>query len=215
MFGRSVPRSFSASLHHLPHQRVLQFQLLDPAVNASTSSPTALAFRLRRGAGLLVWLAFLFSGRNAAIPPSRYVLTQLRTAPSRSAARFRACRPAPVRSPWSRLQRDDGFRHMAGIPRILCQPAFQALPPGRITQMPHHLGRGHRRGGIQVHRAPSFLGTEHTIILSFSLQENVRSPISVLCGCRVSFRIAYMPIGVTPYFVFYKTARAFKVPTSI
>ena len=28
---RSVPGSFSASLHHLPHQRVLQFQLLDPA----------------------------------------------------------------------------------------------------------------------------------------------------------------------------------------
>ena len=62
---------------------------------------------------------------------------------------------------------------MAGIPGILCQPAFQALP-GRIAQMPHHPGRGHRRGGIQVHRAPPFLRTEHTIILSFSLQENVR-----------------------------------------
>ena len=31
MFGRSVPGSFSASLHRLPHHRVLQFQLLDPA----------------------------------------------------------------------------------------------------------------------------------------------------------------------------------------
>lgn len=29
---------------------------------------------------------------------------------------------------------------------------------------------------MQVHRALSFLGTEHTIILSFSLQENVRGP---------------------------------------
>lgn len=41
--------------------------------------------------------------------------------------------------------------------------------------MPHHPGRGHRRGGIQVHSTPSFLGTEHVIILSFSLQENVRT----------------------------------------
>ena len=103
---------------------------------------------------------------------------------------------------------------MAGMPGILCQPAFQALP-GRIAQVLHNLGRGHRRGEVQVHRALSFLGTEHVIILSFSLQENVRSPISVLCGCRVSFRIAYMPIGVTPYFVFDKTVRTFKVSTSI
>lgn len=41
--------------------------------------------------------------------------------------------------------------------------------------MPHHLGRGHRRGGIQLHRAPSFLGAGHVIILSVSLQENVRT----------------------------------------
>ena len=31
-----------------------------------------------------------------------------------------------------RLQRDDGFRHMAGILGILCQPAFQALS-GRVS----------------------------------------------------------------------------------
>ena len=73
------------------------------------------------------------------------------------------------------LQWDDGFGHMAGILGILCQPAFQALPPGRITQVLHHLGSGHRRGGIQVHRALSSLGTGHTISLSFSLQENVRT----------------------------------------
>ncbi|MDR5628513.1 hypothetical protein DW792_03790 [Bifidobacterium longum] len=64
---------------------------------------------------------------------------------------------------------------MAGIPGILCRPAFQALP-GRITQALGHPGRGHRRGGIQVHHAPSFPGTGHTIILSSSLQENVRTP---------------------------------------
>ena len=210
---------FPASLHRLPHHRVLQFQLLDPAaqrlrVIADGSGIPASPRRrlvglagvpvpgLQRGhAALTIRLDPVVDRSNAHAEPFGGPLPR--------------CRPAPVRSPWSRLQRDDGFRHMAGIPRILCQPAFQALPPGRITQMPHHLGRGHRRGGIQVHRAPSFLGTEHTIILSFSLQENVRSPISVLCGCRVSFRIAYMPIGVTPYFVFDKTVRAFKVPTSI
>lgn len=64
---------------------------------------------------------------------------------------------------------------MTGMLGILCQPAFQALPD-RITQMLDHLDRGHRRSGIQVHRAPSFLGTEHTIILSFSLPKNVRIP---------------------------------------
>ncbi len=44
---------------------------------------------------------------------------------------------------------------------------------------------------------------------------NKNQVISVLCGRRVPFRIAYMPIGVTPYFVFDKTVRAFKVSTSI
>ncbi|BAF40159.1 hypothetical protein BAD_1378 [Bifidobacterium adolescentis ATCC 15703] len=68
---------------------------------------------------------------------------------------------------------------MASIPGIRHQPAFQALP-GRITQMPHHLGRGHRRSGIQLHRTPPFRGTEHTIILSFSLQESVRSPLPLM-----------------------------------
>ena len=75
------------------------------------------------------------------------------------------------------LQGDDGFGHMASIPGILCQPAFRALP-GRITQVLHHLGRGHRRGEIQAHRTLSFLKTEHTKNLSLSLQENIRSPSS-------------------------------------
>ena len=78
------------------------------------------------------------------------------------------------------LQGDDGFGHMASIPGILCQPAFRALP-GRITQVLHHLGRGHRRGEIQAHRTLSFLKTEHTKNLSLSLQENVWH---ILCDCR-------------------------------
>ncbi|RHK44315.1 hypothetical protein DW065_03975 [Bifidobacterium bifidum] len=63
---------------------------------------------------------------------------------------------------------------MAGIPGILCRPAFRALP-GRTTQAPDHPGRGHRRGGIQVHHAPSLPGTGHTKILPSSLQENVHT----------------------------------------
>ena len=51
--------------------------------NASASSLPSPAFRLRRGVGLLVWLAFLFLGRSAAMPPSRYAMTQLWTAPVR------------------------------------------------------------------------------------------------------------------------------------
>ena len=76
------------------------------------------------------------------------------------------------------LQWDDGFRHMAGMPGILCQPAFRALS-GRVTQVFDHLGRGHRRGEIQLHRTSPFLGAEYVIILSFSLQENVRSLLSI------------------------------------
>ena len=91
--------------------------------------------------------------------------------------------PAPgdgAASEWLRSYLQESIRppfgHMASIPGILCQPTFQSLP-GRITQVLDHLGRGHRRGEIQLHRTPPFLGTEHMIILSFSLQENVRSPL--------------------------------------
>lgn len=68
---------------------------------------------------------------------------------------------------------------MAGILGILCRPAFQALP-GRMAQVLDHLGRGHRRGGAQVHCALSFLGTGHMIILSFGLQEKVRTLFSCM-----------------------------------
>lgn len=76
-----------------------------------------------------------------------------------------------------RLQRDGGLRHIASIPGIRRQSAFQALL-GRMVQMLHHLDHGHRRDEIQFHRTLSLLGTEYTIIFPLSLQENVRSPLS-------------------------------------
>jgi len=93
--------------------------------------------------------------------------------------------PAPgdgAASEWLRSYLQESIRppfgHMASIPGILCQPTFQSLP-GRITQVLHHLGGCHRCGEVQLHRALSFLGTEHMMILPFSLQENVRSPLSM------------------------------------
>ena len=44
--------------------------------NASVSSLPSPAFRLRRGAGLLVWLAFLFLGRSVAMPFTSGLKTQ-------------------------------------------------------------------------------------------------------------------------------------------
>ena len=75
--------------------------------SASASSLPSPAFRLRRGADAVLpfCAAFLFLACNAAIPPSRYALTQLWTVPILSRAVGRpasaACRPAPARSPWS------------------------------------------------------------------------------------------------------------------
>lgn len=59
--------------------------------SASASSLPSPAFRLRRGAGLLDWLAFLFLGCSAAMPPSRYALTQLWTAPMLTPSCRAAC----------------------------------------------------------------------------------------------------------------------------
>ena len=68
------------------------------------------------------------------------------------------------------LQWDDGLGHMAGIPGIRRQSAFQALS-GRITQVLDYLGGCHRCGEVQLHHTLSFLGAGLTIILSLSLQE--------------------------------------------
>ncbi len=128
--------------------------------------------------------AFLFLVCNAAIPPSRYALTQLWTAPtpapSRSAARFCCMLPGTGSTALVLCLRwDDGVGHMAGIPGIRRQPVFQARSGSTVLR---HLGRCHRRGEIRFHRMPSFLGTGHTIILSLGLQENTRSPLSILVG---------------------------------
>ena len=179
---RSAPGSFSASLHHLPHQRVLQFQLLDPAAQRlhviadGLGIPASLrrslvglagvpVLGLQRGhAALAIRLDPVVDSSNAHAEPFGGPLPP--HAAQHQFDRLRSC-----------LQGDDGFRHTAGIPGILRQPAFQALS-GRVSQMLHHLGRGHRRGEIQLHRTLPFLGTGHTKILSLSLQENVHSPLS-------------------------------------
>ena len=179
---RSAPGSFSASLHHLPHQRVLQLQFLDPAAQslrviiigcgrpaAGVSGLIALrgvpVFGLQRGHAAL-------AVRPDPAMHRAYARAELFGGPLLHATRHRFDRLQPC------LQWDDGFGHMAGIPGIHRRPTFQTLP-GRITQVLHHLGRRHRRGEIQLHRTLSFLKTGHTKILPFGLQENVRSPLSI------------------------------------
>ena len=179
---RSAPGSFSASLHHLPHQRVLQLQFLDPAAQslrviiigcgrpaAGVSGLIALrgvpVFGLQRGHAALAVRPDPAMHRAYAHAELFGGLLLLH------AAQHRLDCPSPG------LQWDDGFGHMAGIPGIHRRPTLQTLP-GRITQMLHHLGRRHRRGEIQPHRTLSFLKTGHTKIFPFGLQENVRSPIA-------------------------------------
>ena len=183
---RSAPGSFSASLHHLPHQRVLQLQLLDPtaqrlhviAAPGIRPAPRTDGRRFPALGGILV--PGLQRGHAAlAVRPD----PAMHRADARAelfggllllhAAQHQLDCPSPG------LQWDDGFGHMASIPGIHRQPTLQTLP-GRITQMLHHLGRRHRRGEIQLHRTLSFLKTGHTKIFPFGLQENVRSPLSML-----------------------------------
>ena len=183
---RSAPGSFSASLRHLPHQRVLQLQFLDPAAQslrviiigcgrpaAGASGLIALrgvpVFGLQRGHAALAVRPDPAMHRADAHAELFGGLLLLH------AAQHQLDCPSPG------LQWDDGFGHMASIPGIHRQPTLQTLP-GRITQMLHHLGRRHRRGEIQLHRTLSFLKTEHTKILPFGLQENVRSPLSKAAG---------------------------------
>lgn len=114
---RSAPGSFSASLHHLPHHRVPQFRLLDPAA---------------RGLGVA----------GVPIPPHRRLVGLAGVpvfGPQRGHTALTICpdpvvdradtRAEPFSGPLPRmppgtgsialvlcLQRDDGFRHMAGMP---------------------------------------------------------------------------------------------------
>ena len=178
---RSAPGSFSASLHHLPHQRVLRLRFLDPAAQslrviiigcgwpaAGVRGLIALrgvpVFGLQRGHAALAVRPDPAMHRADAHAELFGGLLLLH------AAQHQLDCPSPG------LQWDDGFGHMASIPGIHRQPTLQTLP-GRITQMLHHLGRRHRRGEIQLHRTLSFLKTGHTKIFPFGLQENVRSPL--------------------------------------
>ena len=180
--SRSAPGSFSTDLRHLPHQRVLQLQLLDPATQRLRVIIIGCGRPATGVSGLIALRGVPVLGPQrghaalAVRPDPAMHRADARAEPFGGlfllyAAQHRFDRLQPC------LQGDDGFGHMASIPGILCQPAFRALP-GRITQVLHHLGRGHRRGEIQAHRTLSFLKTEHTKNLSLSLQENVRSPLS-------------------------------------
>lgn len=174
-------RGLFYDLHHLPHQRVLQLQLLDPAAQrlrviiiigcgrpaTGVSGLIALrgvpVFGLQRGHAALAVRPDPAMHRADAHAELFGGLLLLHAA-QHQLDRLQPC-----------LQGDDGFGHMASIPGIHRQPTLQTLP-GRITQMLHHLGRRHRRGEIQLHRTLSFLKTEHTKIFPFGLQKNVRSP---------------------------------------
>lgn len=172
-------RVFSRDLRHLPHQRVLQPRLLGPATRRlrviadGSGVPASPRRRLVGLAGVPV--PGPQRGHSTLYAPARS-WTAPTPAPSRSAARFR--RPAPVPIALALVS--------SGMMGSAIRPAYRGSfanrrsehclvgQPRRLT----HLGRGHRRGEIQAHRALPFFGTGHTKNLSLSLQENIRSPSS-------------------------------------
>ena len=177
---RSAPGSFSANLHHLPHQRVLQLQFLDPATQRLRVIIIGCGRPATGVSGLIALRGVPVFGLQRG-----HAALAVRPDPAMHRADARAelfggplllhAAQHQLDCPSPGLQWDDGFGHMAGIPGIHRRPTLQTLP-GRITQMLHHLGRRHRRGEIQLHRTLSFLKTGHTKIFPFGLQENVRSP---------------------------------------
>ena len=181
---RSAPGSFSASLHHLPHQRVLRLRFLDPAAQSLRVIIIGCGWPAAGVRGLIALRGVPVFGLQRG-----HAALAVRPDPAMHRADARAelfggllllhAAQHQLDCPSPGLQWDDGFGHMASIPGIHRQPTLQTLP-GRITQMLHHLGRRHRRGEIQLHRTLSFLKTGHTKIFPFGLQENVRSPLSML-----------------------------------
>ena len=179
---RSAPGSFSASLHHLPHQRVLQLRFLDPAAQSLRVIIIGCGRPATGVSGLIALRGVPVFGLQRG-----HAALAVRPDPAMHRADARAelfggllllhAAQHQLDCPSPGLQWDDGFGHMAGIPGIHRRPTLQTLP-GRITQVLHHLGRRHRRGEIQLHRTLSFLKTGHTKIFPFGLQENVRSPYS-------------------------------------
>ena len=68
---RSAPGSFY-DLRHLPHQRVLQLQFLDPAAQRLRVIADVPGIPASSRRGLVGLAAFLFLGCNAAMPSLRY-----------------------------------------------------------------------------------------------------------------------------------------------
>lgn len=108
---------------HLPHQRVPQLQFPGPAVqrlHVTVIARGVVTPRLRRRPAVLR-AAFLFPGGNAAMPPSRYVLTQWATAPTPTPGCRAAC--------FCRMPPDTGsiaFRLVSrGMMGLLIRPAWR------------------------------------------------------------------------------------------
>ena len=178
---RSAPGSFSASLRHLPHQRVPPVPVPRPCGQSLRVIIIGCGRPATGVSGLIALRGVPVFGLQRG-----HAALAVRPDPAMHRADARAelfggllllhAAQHQLDCPSPGLQWDDGFGHMAVIPGIHRQPTLQALP-GRITQVLHHLGRRHRRGEIQLHRTLSFLKTGHTKIFPFGLQENVRSPV--------------------------------------
>ena len=131
---------------HLPHQRVLQLQFPDPAVQCLHVTVIARESSRRGLDGAPPSCAvFLFPGGNAAMPPSRYAIDPMGHGAHAElpgglllphAAQYQFDRLLPG------FHGDDGAPHTPGMTGILRQPAFQALL-GRITEMFDHFGGCH------------------------------------------------------------------------
>lgn len=142
---RSAPGSFSASLHHLPHQRVLRLRFLDPAAQSLRVIIIGCGWPAAGVRGLIALRGVPVFGLQRG-----HAALAVRPDPAMHRADARAelfggllllhAAQHQLDCPSPGLQWDDGFGHMASIPGILCQPTFQSLP-GRITQVLDHLGR--------------------------------------------------------------------------
>lgn len=146
---RSAPGSFSASLHHLPHQRVLRLRFLDPAAQSLRVIIIGCGWPAAGVRGLIALRGvpvFGLQRGHAALavrPDPAMHRADARAELFGGLLLLHAAQHQFDRLP-SCLQRNYGFGHTASIPGIHRQPAFQALS-GRIAQALHHLRGGHRR----------------------------------------------------------------------
>ena len=119
---RSAPGSFSATSTTSRINAFPRLQLLDPtAQRLHVIAAPGIRPAPRTDADFPPWAAFWFRGCNAAMPPLRYALTQLRTAgaltPSRLAACF-CCKPPSTSSIAFRLV-------SRGIMGLAIRPAYR------------------------------------------------------------------------------------------